>query len=273
MRKQEQKVPPWTTVPAADFQAKIDLALVKKRSIKPASGTVLVPRRHVSVRDALLDVFGSHRLRTEAEEVLECKPLEDIFRPFLDREPRWLVRCSVTDSMVTGIWGLKYFRLGRRGYIYHEPDWGTGEDDDSLSILGAWEPIEDAQAFRACFLNAYTTTWNEFGFPPCMGQWAQGPSNIMLEAVCAVLQRDSSGWPAILDRIQKDKGSGQAEFDQLIEETARRTELEPLIVSGILRPFLESAGTKSLIHLRKLSEREIRVIVGSFLILIARGGF
>ncbi len=268
----QEKVYPWTMVSAAQIQAQIDRALLQKQVIESTSGRVFLPRRSVSLRSVLLAVLRGSALRQEAEKIIDSESSVDIFRPFLNEEPRWLLHCSIKDSMVSGSWGLKYFQLRRRGYLYYEPDWGTG-DDDSLPILGAWEPIENTEAFRACFLDAHTRTWERFGFPPCIGQWATGPFEIMLEAVCAVLQKDSSGWSAIVEQLQKHRGSDQAEFDQLVEETARRTELPPLVVSGILRSFLESAGTKSLIHLRKLPEREIRVIAGSFLIFIGRGGF
>jgi hypothetical protein len=41
------------------------------------------------------------------------------------------------------------------GYLYYELDWGEGGPAESLPILAAWEPIGDAQAFRACFLDSY----------------------------------------------------------------------------------------------------------------------
>jgi hypothetical protein len=106
-----------------------------------------------------------------------------------------------------------------------------------------------------------------------MGQWAKGPFEVMLEAVCTVLKRDDSGWPDVLERLQKDEGSGPTEFDEFVDETAKQTGLPASVVSGVLRPPWEGSEAKSLANPKKLRTEELRSLVGAFLIVIGRGGF
>lgn len=77
----------------------------------------------------------------EANGILEESSLCDVFRPFLEKEPEWDVVCSVTDSMVSGSWGLKSFIIGDRGYLYYEPvlgRWGRqGGMSPNYRCLGA----------------------------------------------------------------------------------------------------------------------------------------
>ena len=129
-------VPPWTAVSSADIQRALDFAVARtlgrrksKRKISPDS----LP----SVREALINVFGDDELRAEAEAVLEGENPEAVLAPFLKAEPEWLVRCSTTDSMVSGVWGLKGFVLGSCGYLYFHPDFGVGDESgECLPIVG-----------------------------------------------------------------------------------------------------------------------------------------
>jgi len=85
-------------------------------------------------------VFGDdEELRAEAEAVLEGEDPETVLAPFLQAETKWIVRCSTTDSMVSGIWGLKGLVLGSRGYLYFHPDFGVGDESgERLPIVGVW---------------------------------------------------------------------------------------------------------------------------------------
>jgi hypothetical protein len=163
----------------SDIRAQIDSCLFARNV--PGLGTVLIPKKHVSVQSSLLSVLDNDQLREAAEEVLESESLEDVFSPFLSKtpflaeNPNWIVECLVTDSMVSGSWGLKAFVLGERGYIYTEPDWGTGDPSEDLPILAAWDPVGVRLAFRTSFLYTYKKYWNRIGLPPSMGQWAVGP--------------------------------------------------------------------------------------------------
>ena len=38
--------------------------------------------------------------------------------------------------MASGCWGLLEFRLGARGYLYYQPDWGVEDPDECLPIFG-----------------------------------------------------------------------------------------------------------------------------------------
>jgi hypothetical protein len=249
---------PWTTVSAADIQARIDLRIGENLSIK----------------SVLLDVFDTEKLREQAREILnESDPLE-ILRPFMAEEPRWVVRCSVKDSRVSGVWGLKSFTMGKRGYLYHVPDYGSDSPYEDLPILSAWEPIEDVEAFRCCFLDIYTKGWDDFDLPPYMGQWARGPFPLMLDAICAILRKRCSAWSGILDALYE--GYGQTEerkgrFRGVVNETARRTTTPALVVSEILRSPWQNRAT--IITSPSLTEQESRVLVAAFLFLIGGSGF
>ena len=165
--------------------------------------------------------------------------------------------------------GLKSFTIGGRGYLYYMPDLGSGDDRDDLPILSAWEPIEDDEAFRACFVNTYTKTWNSFGLPPFMGQWAKGPCRFMLDAVCAILRKTSSEWSTILERLPEPTEHGKEQFEDVVEDTAECTAVPRPMVSEILRSRWENRATV----MKNLTERESRVLVVAFLIQISRGGF
>jgi hypothetical protein len=267
-QKTPETIYPWTTVSAADIRAKIDSSLTQ--DLPPPYS-----ENYLSIRRVLADVFDDEALQEEANEILDNNddPME-ILRPFLEEEPRWLVRCSVTDSMVSGVWGLMSFTIGGRGYLYHMPNYGEGSPYEYLPILSAWEPIGDAQAFRASFLDAYTKRWDDFCLPPCMGQWAKGPFRFMLDAVCAVLREDSSAWSNILARLYKDDGrteNRKEPWEHVVEETAKRTAISSSVVSDILRAPWKIRPT--IMKSPNLAEPESRVLVAAFLVLIGRGGF
>jgi len=287
-----KRIYPWTTISTADIQAKIDLGLAEESMTSALSGRVIVAQEHLSIQSVLLDVFDTEDRRTGAKEILDEESLSDILRPFLREEPKWVVHCSVTDSMVSGEWGLKSFSIGKRGYLYYEPDWGVGdpEEHQSLPILAAWEPIKDAQAFRACFLYTYERTWQEFGLPPLMGQWATGPSDIMLDTVRAVLRMQPELWWGVVERLHEEKNSPS--FDQVAEASAKQTREPPEAVSRILRPYYETERgvqwddkgkditdyskwqrIKTEVCRGNFTEQESRILVAAFLFIIGKDVF
>jgi len=173
--------------------------------------------------------------------------------------------------MVSGVWGLKSFTIGKRGYLYYMPDMGSGSSSEDLPILSAWEPIEDDEAFRACFVDTYTKTWRYCGLPPFMGQWAKGPCRLMLDAVCAILRETSAEWSTILERLPEPTEQGKEQFEDVVKETAECTAVSRLIVSEILRSRWENRAT--VMNSQSLTERESHVLVAAFLIQISRRGF
>ena len=288
-----EKIHPWITISTAEVQARIDLGL---SAVPTSSGRAFVAHEDLSIRSALLEVLQTEDRQDEANGILEESSLCDVFRPFLEKEPEWDVVCSVTDSMVSGSWGLRSFIIGDRGYLYYEPVWGVGDDKgECLPIIAAWEPVKDAQAFRVCFLLAYERNWQDFCLPPMMGQWASGPRDIMLEAITNAL-RLAPDWSAVVERLRKDKNSQSFEEIALavVEETGERAES----VSRILRPYyefkeaapnqrplfiddkggeiactfeLEGRGAET--ESEGFSEWESRILVAAFLFIIGKGGF
>ena len=290
-----KKTHPWTTISTAEVQAKIDLGLSE---VPASSGRAFVAHEDLSIRSALVEVLQTEDRQDEANGILEESSLCDVFRPFLEKEPDWEVVCSVTDSMVSGSWGLRSFLIGDRGYLYYEPVWGVGDDEgECLPIAAAWEPVKDAQAFRVCFLLAYERNWQDFCLPPMMGQWAIGPRDVMPEAVMNALRSDPD-WSAVVERLRKDKNSRS--FEEIVLAVAKQTGEYPESVSRILRPYYEvkkavqnqlplfvnddgrdiacsfereEVGAEADSGGGGFSESESRILVAAFLFIIGRGGF
>jgi len=281
-------VPPWTAVSSADIQRALDSAVARtlgrrksKRKISPGS----LP----SVREALLNVFGDNeKLRAEAEAVIEGENPETVLAPFLEAEPRWLIRCSVTDSMVSSVWGLKGFVLGSRGYIYFHPDFGIGDESgERLPIVGVWEVSEDRSARLACWKDAYTTYCKDFALPPFMGQWAQGPSDFLRDTIGAILERTPRLWLDVLNRLRQDTEKDHVltrlrrdlagdDTDgglirSLAEEVSSETGMEKSTVSGVLMTFL--TGSKRPLIKPDFGDLESQALVAAFVARIGMGGF
>jgi hypothetical protein len=249
---------------------------------------VFVSRKYIDFERVLLGVLGSKEDRRAARQVLDCTPADEIFIQFLDGAPKWVVMCEVTDSMVSGTWGLKTFSIGTRSYLYYEPDWGL--EGSKAPIIGAWEPTSCAQAFHQCLLKAYASNWEEFCLPPAMGQWATGPRDIMLDALCAILRKNPQSWSVILNRLEGERR--RPSFAQLVEATAEHIALPLNLVSCILQPYEELSaiaggvqrsadGTDITDHARmretrasvekacrNFAEQEARVFLAAFLHII-----
>jgi hypothetical protein len=184
---------PWVDISVSDVKSFIDACLRKKPGGHRASGRVLVSRGRISIRETLLDVLNDKGQRTKAEELLESEDLEQLFSRFLKKDAWWVIRCDVTDSMVSSRWGLRAFVLNDRGYIYYLPDDECTEEAATLPIFAAWEPVKDKTAYSSSVLMAYINNWEEALLPPYEGQWASGPFDVMLEAV----NKYSDGAPTI----------------------------------------------------------------------------
>ena len=267
-------VPPWTAVSSADIQRALDFAVARtlgrrksKRKISPGS----LP----SIREALINVFGDNEeLRAEAEAVLEGENPETVLAPFLNAETKWVIRCSTTDSMVSGVWGLKRFILGSRGYIYFQPDFGIGDESECLPIVGVWEVSEDRSACLASLKGAYTTYCKDFALPPFMGQWAQGPSDFLRDAIGAILERTPRLWLDVLNRLRQDTAEDDTDgslIRSLPEKVSSETGMEESTVSGVLSTFLTGSRRPSI----KLDfgDLESQVLVAAFVARIGMGGF
>jgi len=270
-----EAVPPWTAVSSAEIQRALDSEIAgtvgrrkSKRKISPDS----LP----SIREALINVFGDdEELRAEAEAVLEDEDPETVLAPFLQAETKWIVRCSTTDSMVSGIWGLKGLVLGSRGYLYFHPDFGVGDESgERLPIVGVWELAGDRSARLACWKDAYTTYCHDFALPPFLGQWAQGPSDLLREAIGAVLKRTPSLWLGVLNRLRQDTAEDDTDgslIRSLAEKVTSETGMGESAVSGVLRTFL--AGSKRRSIKRDFGDLESQILVAAFVARIGMGGF
>jgi hypothetical protein len=267
-------VPPWNTVSSVDIQNALDSKIAQtmgRRKSKRKINLYSLP----SIREALINVFqDNEELRSKAEETLAGKNPEKVLVPFLSAEPKWVIRCSVTDSMASGIWGLKCFVLGSRGYLYYHPDFGIGDEGECLPVVGIWEPANDRSAGLASLKNAYIAYWENFALPPRMGQWARGPSDFLADAVSAILKQTPSEWPDVLDRLRRDTKKDKTEgglVHFLAEQVSSQTKVEKSAVSGILVTF--TAGRETPVRKLSLSELESQVLVAAFVTRIGMGGF
>jgi hypothetical protein len=188
---------PWTGVSREDLQGFLDEYLTESKTAPPLSGRMWLPRRKISIGRALVALVSDNVNRASASKAELEASVEDVFPRYFDEPPRWVVKCSNPDSRVSGIWGLVRLRLGERGYICHKPD--EGDMDESLRIAAAWEPVDDAEVWKACFLAAYAREWAEIGLPPLMGQCAVGPDDLMVEAIVRALASDGTYWNQVAD--------------------------------------------------------------------------
>jgi hypothetical protein len=268
-----EAIPPWTTVSTADIQRALNSEVARTMG-KRKSKRKIAPDSLPSIREALINVFGDNEeLRSEAEEALEGESPEQVLVPFLVAEPNWVVRCSVTDSMMSGAWGLKWFVLGSRGYFYYHPDFGIGDESECLPIVAIWEPESDRGAGLASLRDAYINYWKEFALPPSMGQWAQGPRDVLSDAVGAILQQTPSRWSTVLDRLRQDTKEDETKglVPILVEQVSSLTKVEQAAVLGILTTVL--AGRKTPARKPSFSEIESRILVAAFVTRIGMSGF
>jgi len=267
-------VPPWTAVSSAEIHRALDSAVARTLS-RRKSKRKISPDSLPSIREALINVFGDDELRAEAEAVLEGENPEAVLAPFLKAEPEWLIRCSVTDSMVSGVWGLKRFVLGSRGYLYFHPDFGIGDESgERLPIVGVWEVSEDRSARLACWKDAYTTYCKDFALPPFMGQWAKGQNDFLRDAIGAILKRTPRLWLDVLNRLRQDTAEDDTDgslIRSLAEEVSSETGMEESAVYGVLTTFL--TGSKRPSTKLDFGDLESQILVAAFVARIGMGGF
>jgi hypothetical protein len=146
------------------------------------------------------------------------KDIKETLSQFTDTPPEPVVYCCVTTSMVSGCWGLFEFRLGARGYLYFEPD--EAEDKEALPIYGAWEPVDDLAARRACILRVYEREWFNLPLPPALGEWATAEPGLLQEAILRVLDADPEAWDMLFERLEYAPEPREA-ATQTIEEVAK----------------------------------------------------
>ncbi len=267
-------VSPWTAVSSADIQRAFDSEVAGK-SGRRKSKRKISPDSLPSIREALVSVFGDdEELRKKAEAAIEGEDPETVLAPFLDAGPDWLVRCSVTDSMVSGVWGLKGFVLGSRGYLYFHPDFGVGDESECLPIVGVWDVSEDRSACWDSLKDAYTTYYKDFALPPFMGQWAQGPSDFLRDAIGAILERTPRLWLDVLNRLRQDTAGDDTDgslIRSLAEKVSSETGMEESAVSGVLTMFLTGSERPSI--KRGFEDLESQILVAAFVARIGMGGF
>jgi hypothetical protein len=211
VKKRPEKIFPWTTLSATDIRARIDLSLAKRRDKDD----------YVSVESVLRDVVSSPELREVAEEALDSYSPEEILCPFLEEDPKWVVQCT-SSGMAGSVWWLKLFIIGKRGYLYFKPDEGP---EETLPIVGVWEPVDDEEAFDKCFVDVYTAIW-EMGFPPYSCQ-AEGPFDLMLDAVCRILRNDGSdNWVDVMEEVSVLRDDYQR-AENVVKQVAGCTGISP----------------------------------------------
>lgn len=217
---EEMNKDPWQGASASEVIGVIDAALTEAPDGQARTGLVLVPSGEVSVRTALLSVIARDDEAQEAAEVfLENWGIGEVLHRITAADLGFVVWCSVSSSMVSGAWGLMEFRVGDRGYLYYQADWGI-DDDESLSILGAWEPADDAEARRACVLRTYQREWFKRHLPPLMGEWARGDAEILQTAIHQVLEDNDDAWEWVFGRL-RDCQELLEPTSALLEEASR----------------------------------------------------
>jgi hypothetical protein len=272
MRDSLEQDDPWSDTSVSDVKSEIDTCLRKNPGGQRASGRVLVPRfpgSRIFIKETLLDVLKDKGQQTKAKEILEYESLGQVFSRFLKKDPWWVIRCDVTDSMVSSRWGLQAFVLKDRGYIYYLPDDECTEEAATLPIFAAWEPVKHKTAYSSAVLTAYVNHWEEALLPPYVGQWASGPFDVMLAAVSEILTRCPDNWPIVLDRLQGHDRRNTS-LAKLAQKTSLKMGLRQDEVKEILLPYTSTEPAKGKLD-EDLSKKRKRVLVGAFLCLIDWG--
>jgi hypothetical protein len=243
--------------------------LTEAREISTPSRKVLFPRKSISIGQALVALVSNKAGRkARATEQLEDHGDMDVFERYLDRPAKWVVKCSVSDSMVSGTWGLVLFHWARRGYLYYQPDSVSG-----LRIVAAWEPVNDPEAWKACFLAAYAREWGESGLPPYLGQWADGPDDLMVEAVVRVLADSNGSWTQVSDTVEEGGGNGLPHGTKL-RAVADRAGVPLQVVKRTVGHLRDGdAAIRTRIRNGDLEVEERRAVVAIFLHCIQGGPF
>ena len=231
-RQQGDENDPWGAVSAKEIQDLLESAFVPVSDVPLKSSNVLLPYEPISIAGLLLDAASGDEVEAEQyREMLWDLGEQSLLARYLRRPPCWLVKCTSPGSMTSGMWGLGQFRMGRRGYIYFDNGLEDfGEEFNALPIFAAWEPVRSRKAFEACFVTTYERVWDDACLPPRMGERADGPSQLICEAIFNILVRTPEAWDEV----------GQAIMRALGVSTQRTAILDAAAhESGIPRPHLE----------------------------------
>ena len=249
---------PWHHASLLLFTKALDEHLIEDPETRPHSGRVFIPQRPLSVRSALLLAIGDQEARNAAldEECYELDAVVSRFAPLA-----CVIECEVTDSRVSGTWGLMEFTLSHRGYLYNRPDFGIGADE-SLPILGAWEPAHDAAARRACILTVYAREWSRYAWPPFMGQWVSADRDLLFDAMVNVLALEPDTAQYLEERLHADIGAGNLTSDILLA-VAKQSGATRKEVASFLKALGERHGKFPPIT-EALSAEQRRILVALF---------
>jgi hypothetical protein len=266
---------PWSRVSREDVQELVDRHLIdsSERPMPPGRIRILFPREYVSIGQTLIALASdSNDRKARLNRRLDELGVMEVFSRYLDEPPKWVVKCSVSSSMVSGVWGLSLFRLNHRGYLYHQPDWGVGYDE-SLRIVAAWEPVADREAWRTCFLAAYAREWTQIGLPPYLGEWADGPGDLMVDAVTCALESHPSFWEGVADTLREGRGNGLPDDEQL--QMVADQFAVPIQELGHVTTALRAGNAARFARITrgKLEAEEGRVVIALFLRCIHGGPF
>lgn len=260
----------WEEVSPADIRAKLDLKLIKVPTGRSSTAKVFRAQKGLTIGGVLLDVLEK-KVRSEAREFLSDVSVGEVFTGITKNAmDSWVViECEVSDCVGHGSeWDLMAFAIDGRGYLYYQPGDTENEEEIFLRIVGAWEPIQDADAFRLCLLNTYNREWERCLLPPCMNaQFVTGPADIMLDAVSTVLKNNPGYWGVVSAKLL-DLARSELSFEELVEGTKDQVNMPPEVVASILRPYVKTAGTEERIQPERPTERESRVLVAAFLHVI-----
>lgn len=193
--------------------------------------------------------------------------LAEIFSEITGHAPSPIVVCSVTDSIVSGLWGLVEFRLFDRGFVYYVADAGTG-DDESLPVLGAWEPAANEDARRECLIRTYVREWERCGLPPAMGQWAAGDAGLFHQAILGVLNAEPEEWANVFVRL-REAPQIKTKDTQMIQTVSRFHSIEETKGREVLNLVYAEINDRLLV---RLQGDEGQILTSFYVWCIAQGG-
>lgn len=263
---------PWKEFSMSDLAAATNQFLVPDPDVFPGAGSLYLPLDGASLSSMLLTV-AQRRLNSEQwedvkDEIDDWAYVEEVISQIAGDAPVPLVMCSVTDSMVSGAWGLSSLGLSNRGVVYYRPDWGT-DDDQSLPVLGGWEPINNQHVRRECILRVYEREWKHRGLPPAMGQWARGDPQLLYQTISRVLHADPKEWKKVCERVhaQPEVINRDPETIKLLSELCR---CDPSRVQKVLNL---TSGTFNRKLLSQLAGHDGNLLVAVYVWCIGLGGF
>jgi hypothetical protein len=260
---------PWSFLTEESLAGAIDAALQPDPNERPATGVVLAPTQYVSVQSALrATVPADADKRLLFELGLDELDMEEMYRLISRFSPMTpVLRCWVSDSMVAGTWELLEFQLGDRGYLCDRPDWGI-DADESHPILGAWEPVADDLARRACVLSVHEREGLNRAWPPYGGQWAIADPLLLQEAILRLLTKNGT-WARerVLTRL-----SEAGESYEGVEAVAELNGVTPDRVVEVMRLIsCENDAFVTRWRAGTSSDEEGRIVVGLLVQLLASG--